>query len=172
MRTLILAAMLCLVAVPARADIMLANRDLIERYFQGDEPIFIKFVDGIKDGCLPRPDAVYSAIEAGLRRVGLQTVDQRDNARWTLLVSTAGSEMEAGDGSGTGTCYGGVAAKLVMRWAFRDLVKPEDRIRLAVTGLEGGFVLYGDKPSMQRYINKRVSEIVDEFAYEILQATE
>jgi hypothetical protein len=172
MRSLIIAALLCLIAGPARADIMLANRDLIERYFQGDEPIFISFADGIKDGCLPRPDAVRSAIEAGLRRAGLTPTDNQGNSRWTLLISAAGSEMKARDGSGTNTCYAGVEARLVMRWAFRDLIRPEEQIRLAVTGLEGGSIMYGGKPSMQRRINGALSDLVDEFAYEILQAIE
>ena len=170
MRTLIIAAMLCLIAVPARAEIMLSNRDLIERYFQGDEPIFVNFADGIKDGCLPRPDAVHSSITSGLRRAGLQPTSVRGNARWTLLISAAGSEMKARDGSGSNTFYAGVEARFVMRWTFRDLIKPDERIGLAVTGLEAGSVMYGGKSSMQSLINRRVSDIVDEFAYEILEA--
>lgn len=172
MRTLIVAAMLCLIAVPARAEFIISNHDLIERYFQGDEPIFINFADGIEDGCLPRPDEIHSAIKSGLRRAGLHPTDLSGNARWTLLITAAGAEMKASDGSGNNTCYAGIEARLVMRRTFRDLVKPDERIRLAVTGLEAGSVMYGGKSSTQRLTNKWVSGIVDEIAHEILEAIE
>ena len=138
MRTLIIAALLCLIALPARAEFILSNRELIERYFQGDEPIFISLADGIKDGCFPSPNEVQTSIKSVLRRAGLQPTGVRGSARWTLLISAAGAEMKARDGSGSNTCYAAVEARLVMRWSFRDLIKPDERIRLAVTGLEGG----------------------------------
>lgn len=170
MRTLIVAAVLCLIAAPARAEVVIFNGELIQRYFKLDEPIFIFFNDWIQDDCLPQPEAIKSTIDLGLRRSGLKPTDQQGTASWTLSIFVAAAEIRSEDKKALGICYARVDAKLILGRAFRDYSNPDERISLSVPGLVQGVVAYTGKPGTQSYIDESVNKIVDEFAIEILKA--
>ena len=170
MRTLILAAVLWLIAVPARAEVILFNDGLIQRYFKLDEPIFINFHDRVKDGCLPQPEAIKTTIELGLRRSGLIPTDKQGIARWTLQIVTAGAEIKSK--GKLDICRAVVDAKLILGWSFRDYNNPDEWISLSVPALVQGLNMDASKPSMQSHINDSINRIVTEFTTEILKSVE
>ena len=167
MRTLILAAVLFLIAVPARAEVILFNGGLIQKYFKADEPIFISFNDRVKDGCLPQPEAIKTTMELGLRRSGLIPTDKQGVAGWTLQIVTAGAEIKSKDK--LDICHAVVDAKLILGWSFRDYDNPDEWISLSVPALVQSFFMDVSKPSMQSHINESVNMIVKEFTTEILK---
>jgi hypothetical protein len=170
MRTLILVAVLCLIAVPARAEVILFNDGLIQNYFKYDDPIFISFSDRVEDGCLPQPEAIKTTMELGLRRTGLIATDTPGIARWTLQIVTAGGELKSQDN--LDICQVVVDAKLILGWSFRDYNNPDEWISLSVPALVQGFVKDASKPSMQSQINESVDLIVNDFTNEILKTVE
>ena len=170
MRTLILAAMLCLIAMPARAEVILFNDGLIQSYFKYDDPIFISFSNRVEDGCLPQPEAIKTTMELGLRRSGLIATDQPGIARWTLQIVTAGGELKSRDN--LDICHAVIDAKLILGWSFRDYNNPDEWIGLSVPALVQGLVKDASKASMQSQLNDSVDMIVNEFTNEILKTLE
>jgi hypothetical protein len=188
MRALLLAALACLITAPAGAQerlnkdstnfgeadprvFVVRNIDLIRRYFRRKYLIKIDFHDGVTDGCLPRPSAIKTAIELGLRRAGLNP-DGDDSALWLLTVSAFGSELKYQDGNRAGHCNVGLNAEFVIRDFFRDYDNPEEVLYFGVPATQSSFTLYSDKSRMQENLRETVSEVVDEFANEILKATQ
>lgn len=164
MRTPIFAIVACLIAAPAGAQL---NRDLIKEYDPQLWPIQIEFVDGITDGCLPRPGVIKTTMELGLRRAGLRPTDQI--SPWRFLVDTTGKQL--GEGVWSDTCIASVTVSLDWsRWFYEVNSEQGYYLRIPVFFQFG--IVHGSRSTMQRSLNNAVREIVDQYANEILKAME
>lgn len=171
MRALMLAALACLIAGPAGAQIEDFNRALIENHFARDMPIYVKFIDDMRDGCLPRPKAIESAMELGVQRAGLK-LGKRESSSWVLGVVAYGDELKFANRRHSGSCTFVVRAMFARGSMFIDVTDNKDEMLLLVEALSAmSRVGIADKAGAQDDIKSVVSDIVDGFANEILKAT-
>lgn len=180
MRTLILAVLACLIAAPAGAqeqfgkddprvrEVELSNADLIKGYDSQLWHIQTAFHDQVTDGCLPRPNAIKTTLELGIRRARLNPVNEF--SPWNMTVTAFGSELTSGR-SALGSCYVTIIASFE-NWRWFYSADSQKGYYLQVPILRRVRTVLGPKSGMQSQVKENVSEIVDEFVNEILKATE
>jgi hypothetical protein len=163
MRTLILAALVCLIAVPADAS----NEELL-KFFRRDIEIEVLFDEKVKHGCLPRPKAIEMVMELGLQRAGLRPATK--SSVFVLYVRAAGYQLEYGK-ERTGPCIIILESEFILSLPF-TIFGFDVLLDLDVPALAQTEVLSSEKSRMQSHVKETVTEVVDKFANEILKATE
>lgn len=173
MRTLTLGLIACLVATPGVAQ--QSNPWLLDKYFGPDTQISVVFDDQVRDGCLPRPAAVQTAMELGLRRARL-TVNESSEGTWVLSVVAFGYEERYRGGEASGDCNVVISSSLLFTYLYIDGIKymidqeDIDYVTITTPVLISQILLNGQKSGMQDRVRSSVVETVDEFANEILKA--
>jgi len=140
--------------------------DARAQYFNANQlrkvkAVEVLVVDGVRDGCLPRPGILKTEAELILRRSGIK-VEAGSNPHKIQIIVT-GFELERGE-----TPIGSCVAKLgVEVWRFESLL---DGTIGMVTASTGSSLLDGDKDTFQNQLRNMVNEKVTELANEILKA--
>lgn len=116
--------------------------------------------DLVKDGCLPRPDALKSEAELILRRSGIQVLDDAQRDRETLVLSPLGNVLSGG----SDICVVTLEVNLV-RYEYLSDESSGLVMRFASTGLN-----WGPKAGSQERLRTVVNKIVTDLTNEILKA--
>ena len=173
MRTLILAVLACLIAAPAGAQ-MFPEPDLIELYFTRSDPVRVMYYEDVTDGCRPRRHAIESTIIESLFVAGLTPTRAPTGglADWVLEMTAVGGESKYEDRSPTGYCNLAIHTRFTLNHPFRLYDRPHWEVLLSVLALQDIRAVGARKSRAQDEIEEAVSEIMDEFAREILKAME
>ena len=124
--------------------------------------IDIVISDQIKDGCLPRPKELGKIIELELLRSGISI----GLSSAVFYVSTTGFENKFKSGGKTGVC----TAHLDVSLGIFSLVKLDWNDSSDMSFVEvwsRGSILVGSRDGFQNYLERRTSEIMRDFAYDL-----
>ena len=125
------------------------------------ERIHLLLEDGVKDGCLPRPDVLKTEAELILRRSGIQVEAGRDSH--TLQLTPTGFQMKT-RGQPLEACAASLSVEL---WRFETL---SDQSFGLVQASTSTYLFVGPKETFQDELRRIVNEHVSELANEILKA--
>lgn len=131
------------------------------------ETIRVVIIDNVRDGCLPKPDALRIEAELILRGAGIKVVDSNDEFPHQLWIAMVGEEVKQRVERGAiplGACAAAVASNLL-----RDEYMKDGSVGRVQAFMTGGytFVL---KDQFQRRLQTMIKEYVSGLAREILKA--
>ena len=143
--------------------------DFLSKFNFETDSVFIAITDGVKDGCLPRPQSVIDAFEVELRRLGIK-VNRSNIERFSVSISLFGGAIKLKSGESSGDCLAGVTADFSV-FVYAEMTDGDGTSAPLFPDLwEHQFVFYSPGSSLQSQIEAWAREAASDLYLELSRA--